>query len=80
MYIMTNVCHICAVEAQMLHTLVMMYIYNINCIDVNYISHDVFWSGYLEWWLDSTWHLVLFIQFILNSVSIAYIYYYLRGG
>ena len=31
-------------------------------------------SGYLEWWwLDSTLHLVLFIQFILNSVSVAYI-------
>ena len=29
--------------------------------------------GYLEWWLDSNLHLVLFIQYILNSVSIAYI-------
>ena len=29
---------------------------------------------YLEWWLDSTLHLVLFIKFILNSVSVAYIY------
>ena len=29
--------------------------------------------GYLEWWLDSTWHLVLFIQYILNTVSVAYI-------
>ena len=26
-----------------------------------------------EWWLDSTLHLVLFIQFILNFVSVAYI-------
>ena len=28
--------------------------------------------GYLEWWLDSTLHLVLFIKYILNSVSVAY--------
>ena len=33
----------------------------------------VFCPGYLEWWLDFTLHLVLFIQFILNSVSVAYI-------
>ena len=28
---------------------------------------------YLEWWLDSTLHLVLFIQYTLNTVSAAYI-------
>ena len=33
----------------------------------------MFCSGYLDWCLDSTLHLVLFIQFIFNSVSIAYI-------
>ena len=32
---------------------------------------------YLEWWLDSNLHLVLFIQYILNSVSVAYIYIYI---
>ena len=37
------------------------------------IAYTVFCSGYLEWLLDSTLHLVLFIQFILNSVSVAYI-------
>ena len=36
----------------------------------------VFCPGYLEWWLDSTLHLVLFIQYILNSVSVVYIYMY----
>ena len=41
-----------------------------------YIPLVVFCPGYLEWWLDSTLHLVLFIQFILNSVSVAYIYIY----
>ena len=35
---------------------------------------SVFCPGYLELWLDSTLYLVLFIKFILNSVSIAYIY------
>ena len=38
-----------------------------------HIQIPVFCSGYLEWWLDSTLHLVLFIQYILNSVSVAYI-------
>ena len=32
----------------------------------------MFWPGHLEWWLDSTLHLVLFILFVINSVSIAY--------
>ena len=36
-------------------------------------SFAVFCPGYLEWCLDSTLHLVLFIKFILNSVSVAYI-------
>ena len=30
----------------------------------------MFCPGYLEWWLDSNLHLVLFIQYILNTVSI----------
>ena len=33
--------------------------------------YTVFCPGYLEWWLDSTLHLVLFIQYILNSVLVA---------
>ena len=32
----------------------------------------MFCPGYLELWLDSTLHLVLFIQYILNSVSVAF--------
>ena len=46
-----------------------------------YCPLAVFCLGYLEWWLDST------LLFILNSVSVAYIYtctcmymYYPRGG
>ena len=40
--------------------------------------HNTLWlcsvlPGYLEWWLDSNLHLVLFTQFKLNSVSVAYI-------
>ena len=34
----------------------------------------IFCTEYLEWWLDSTLHLVLFIQFILKSVSVPYIH------
>ena len=30
----------------------------------------VFCQGYLEWWLDSNLHIVLFIQYILNTISI----------
>ena len=36
-------------------------------------TYTMFCPGYLEWWLDSTLHLVLFTQFILNTVSVAYI-------
>ena len=32
-------------------------------------TYTMFCPGYLEWWLDSTLHLVLFIQFIFNSVQ-----------
>ena len=32
---------------------------------------SVFCPGYLEWWLDFALHLVLFIQYILDSVSVA---------
>ena len=48
-------------------------IYYILYINVFIIYCTVFCPGYLEWWLDSTMHLVLFIQYILNSVSVAYI-------
>ena len=30
------------------------------------VCMTVFCPGYLEWWLDSTLHLVLFIKFIFN--------------
>ena len=35
--------------------------------------NTVFYPGYLELWLASNSYLVLFIQYILNTVSIAYI-------
>ena len=34
--------------------------------------------GYLEWWLDSNLHLVLFTQYILKTVSVRTLY--MRGG
>ena len=37
------------------------------------IGYEMFCPGYLEWWSDSNLHLVLFIQYILNTVSVAYI-------
>ena len=37
-------------------------------------TFTVFCPGYLEWWLDSNLYLVLFIQYILNTVSVAYMY------
>ena len=46
-----------------------MYLHDVT--DVTDV-YAVFCPGYLEWWLDSTLHLVLFIQYILNSVSVAY--------
>ena len=46
----------------------------IICIIYIYIYiYSVLARIYLEWWLNSTLHLVLFIQYILNSVSVAYI-------
>ena len=36
-------------------------------------GYAMFCPGYLEWRLDSTLHLVLFIQYILDSVSVAYV-------
>ena len=42
------------------------------------VKFPVFCPEYLEWWLDSTLHLVLFIQYILNTI---YNYmYYLSDG
>ena len=58
-------------------------------LDTNSCNNNVFKHLYLytmfcpeyveslEWWLDSNLHLVLFSQYILNTVSVAY---YLRGG
>ena len=46
-------------------------------IHVHVHTCTVFCPGYVEWWLDSNLHLVLFTQFILDSVSVPY---YLRGG
>ena len=70
-----------------------MHVYGYVWVYVCVCVYAVFCPGYLEWWLDSTMHLVLFIQYILNSVSVAYICYirevvnlfkrwliYLRGG
>ena len=44
-----------------------------------YCNNRVFCPGYLEWWLDSNVHLVLFIHYIhvLNTISIAYMYMYM---
>ena len=54
---------------------------NLQYQKVRSISFTVFCPDYVEWWLDSNLHLVLFTQYILNSVSVAYvIMYYLRGG
>ena len=41
------------------------------------ITDPMFCPGYLEQWLDSTLHLVLFIYYILNPVSVAYTVYVL---
>ena len=48
-----------------------MYLYNNDhrCV---YYTDSVFCLGYLELWLDSNLHLVLFIQYILNTVSVPY--------
>ena len=59
-----------------------MYIYNSNEYDYwwLYVSRVVFCPGYLDWLLDSTLHLVLFIQFIqfiLKSVSVACTHVYI---
>ena len=61
-----------------------VHVYEITMYEIAiYMYIAVFCPGYLEWWLDSTSHLVLFIQYILISVSVAYMctcMYYLRGG
>ena len=80
--------------AQMSYTLLMMYIYNYIlymyimtsvcdiCAVEAQMSHTLVMM-YIQCSarvvVDSTLHLVLFIQFILNSVTILYMYY-LRGG
>ena len=43
--------------------------------DDKHVGYTVFCPGYLEWWLDYT---LLFIQYILNTVSVAYMYMYIR--
>ena len=49
---------------------------NRRLLEEDYMSHlqgcAVFCPGYLEWWLDSNLHLVLFTQYILNTLSVPY--------
>ena len=44
---------------------------------INLILITVFCPGYLEWWLVTSVYLVLFTQYILNSVSVVCNVYYL---
>ena len=56
-----------------LYVCMYVYIYVCVCVCMYVCMYAVFCPEYLEWWLDSTLHLVLFIQYILNTVSVAYI-------
>ena len=58
----------------MTHSLPVSRCYHIlHKIIIIYNNYTRFYPDYVEWWSDSNFHLVLFIQYILNSVSVAYI-------
>ena len=42
-----------------------------------YSDADIGYLRILKWWLDFNLHLVLFTQYILNTISIAYMYMYI---
>ena len=52
-----------------------------ECSHQTFQIDAVFCPGYLEWWLNSKLHLVLFTQYILNTISVAILSErWLRGG
>ena len=60
-----------------IHTYVYMYTVHMYAtymqdIHVHNYTYSMFYPAYLEWLLDSNLHLVLFTQYMLNTVLIAY--------
>ena len=52
-----------------------------ECSHQTFQIDAVFCPGYSEWWLNSKLHLVLFTQYILNTISVAILSErWLRGG